>query len=246
MAKPIRNILRKFLNSFGYEIIRLKDLSLDISIGDWVTKINIDTIIDIGSNEGQFIKKINEIIPNRKIIAFEPIKVVFDKLVDNTKHLNITAYNMGLSDADAISEINVSNNFVSSSVLDMENIHKKVYPESQYVRKETIQLKRADDVIKIENKKGNILMKIDVQGFENKVLAGAPNLIEMVDAVIIEFSFEPIYKDQWLFDDTYRFFTAKGFRFIGLADQAINDVIGVPLFGDAIFVRNNLAGKIYN
>lgn len=245
MIKPINRAIRKVLNVFGYEIVKLKNLSLDISIGEWINKINIETIIDVGSNEGQFIKKIDGIIPGRKIIAFEPIKSVYEILLRNTKGLNITVHNMALSDENTTSEINVSKNFVSSSVLDMESIHKKVYPESEYIKKETIQLRRADDIIDIKNKKGNILLKIDVQGYENKVLAGADNLIKMVDAVIIEFSFEPIYKDQWLFDDTYKYFTNRDFRFIGMADQEYNEIVGAPLFGDAIFVRKELAKDIY-
>jgi FkbM family methyltransferase len=241
----IRKIVRNFLNSFGYEIAKLDSLSIDISLGAWIHKLNIETIIDVGSNEGQFINSINGILPNRKIFAFEPIKSVFEKMVANTKGLNVKAFNMALSDQNGTAEINVSKNFESSSLLKMQAIHKKVYPESEYVRKETIQTGRLDDVININDLTGNTLLKIDVQGYENKVIAGGKKVIDDVAAVIIEFSYEPIYEGQWLFDETHKYFTTNGFRFIGMASQVSNKVIGIPLYGDAIFVREDLAKLIY-
>lgn len=245
MKKVIANKIRNIFNVLGYEVIKTKNLTADISIGVWINKLNISTIIDVGSNEGQFIQSINSIIPNRKIIAFEPIKEVYEKLLFNTRGLDILAYNAAASDENGVSVINVSKNFVSSSLLKMEDLHKNMYPESEYVREEQIELKRLDDVISFGDITGNILLKIDVQGYENKVIAGAMNTIKHVDVVIIEFSFQPIYKDQWLFDETYLFFKQSGFKFIGFADQITDVAIGIPVYGDAIFVRNELAEDLY-
>ena len=128
MMKFLTVPIRKFFNRFGYEIS--KNQHTAVTFGSWLTKLDISTIIDIGSNEGQFIKSINQALPGRKILAFEPIPVCYTKLVENTKNLNITAYNYGLSDHNGSQEINVSENFVSSSILPMENLHKNLFPES--------------------------------------------------------------------------------------------------------------------
>jgi len=246
MISTINKSIRKFLNLFGYEIVKLKYSSPDISIGNWIKKLDIQTIIDIGSNQGQFIEAISSILPNKKIIAFEPIKSVFDQLILNTKkNPRVTAYNLGLSDENSIAEINISKNLVSSSIMNMEAIGKKSYPQSEYISKETIQLKKLDDVISINDISRNLLVKIDVQGYENKVIAGGSVIINAADVIIIEFSYEPIYEGQWLFDETYDYFTKNGFRFVGLLDQVANQELEVPLYGDAIFVKENLAKQLY-
>ncbi len=240
MLKIFTRPFRKLLNFYGYEIIRKENEMFASRAGSWLGKMNINTIIDIGANEGQFIQSINKALPGRKIYAFEPIKNCYDKLVENTKQLNITTYNVGLSDHNGSSEINISENFVSSSILPIENLTTNLYPDSKYVNKQTITLKKLDDVIDSRNISKNILLKIDVQGYEEMVIAGGYETLKNVAVVIIEFSYQPLYECQWLFDETYKYFTSTGFKFCGTADQINSGTTGLPLYGDAIFIRKEL------
>ncbi|MBS1688421.1 MAG: FkbM family methyltransferase, partial [Bacteroidetes bacterium] len=210
MAKILSRFFRSILNGFGYEIVKTKYVN-SFELGNWINNLDIKTIIDVGSNEGQFIKAIDNSLPGRNFLAFEPIKSCYDELLKNTKKLNVTAFNCGLSDHSGSAEINISGNFVSSSILPMENLHKDLYPESYYVNKQVIDLKRLDDVTANLNIENNILMKIDVQGYEEKVIAGGENTIKKCVAIIIEYSHQPLYEGQWLFDDTFRYFTSNGF-----------------------------------
>jgi hypothetical protein len=57
----------------------------------------IKTIIDIGANEGLFIKAARYIFPKAKIYAFEP-QTKFYNIIKNLK--NVTAFNFGLWDKD--------------------------------------------------------------------------------------------------------------------------------------------------
>ncbi len=246
MLKILTLPIRKFLNSFGYEIVKLQDSLTTVKVGNWLHKLNIQTIVDVGSNEGQFIHTIVKTLPNKKIFAFEPIKACYENLVTNTKQYNVTTYNYGLSDATGTTEINISNNFVSSSILGMKDMHKDLYPESVYTTKETIQLRRLDDVFAKEKLSKNILIKIDVQGYEEKVLAGAPNTIRKAAVIIVETSFEALYEGQWLFDDVYNYFGNAGFKFIGFADQSLSKKTGIPIYGDAIFVKKDLSHKVFD
>ena len=243
MLKIITRTVRKFLNSFGYEIVKAENVNHQF--GSWLGKLDIKTIIDIGANEGQFIKSITGLLPGRKIIAFEPIKICYDKMIVNTKQLNIKAFNCGLSDHNGSTEIHVSKNYVSSSILPMEELHKNLYPESKYINTQTIELKKLDDAVSGINLSKNILLKIDVQGYENKVIAGGASTIKEVAVVVIEFSYEPIYEGQWLFDETYKYFTSNGFKLVGITDQAKSDKTGIPIYADAVFVRKDLVKLIY-
>ncbi len=241
IAKPIR----KILNGMGYEVVKKQTLLNHVAVGNWLTKLSIKTIIDVGSNEGQFIKGLNPSLPDAKIIAFEPIKSCYDKLVQNTKGLNITTFNCGISDHNGETEINISENFVSSSILPMEHLHAKLYPESHYVNKQKIELRRLDDVMSGMKAEKNILLKIDVQGYEKMVIAGGGNTFKEASAIIIEYAYQPIYEGQWLFDDTYRYITSLGFVFCGVSDQAFSHKTGIPVFADAIFIKNELVAQVY-
>lgn len=245
MLNAITVPIRRFLNSFGYEIVKLQDSLTTVKIGNWLQKLNIQTVVDVGSNEGQFIKTISKLLPHATIYAFEPIKSCYEKLLQNTSHLPVKAYNYGLSDIDGPSEINISDNLVSSSILGMKDLHKNLYPESDYVQTETINLRRLDGIFENVKLKEHILIKVDVQGYEQKVLAGSIETVKNAAVVIIESSFEPLYEGQWLFNDVYLYFTNAGFRFMGFADQTLSKKSGIPLYADGIFVRQDLVAQVF-
>lgn len=245
MLKMVTLPIRKFLNGFGYEIVKLQDSLTSVKVGNWLHKLNIQTILDIGSNEGQFIHTIIKTLPGKKIYAFEPIASCYQNLLLNTKGMNVTAYHCGLSDMNGESVINVSDNLVSSSILGMKDLHKRLYPESEYTKQERITLRRLDDVFDGKQLEPGILIKIDVQGYEEKVLAGGGKVIAQASAIICETSFAPLYDGQWLFGDVYHYFIQDGYRFIGFADQSLSKITGAPLYGDAIFVKNELCNSIF-
>ena len=240
MLKKIGRPLNKLLHSFGYNLTAVHTLIPKTTGDNWAQKLNIKTIIDIGSNEGQFINEIESILPGRKIYAFEPIPACFKKLVANTTSSNVTAYNTGLSDIEGSAEINISNNLVSSSILEMEELHRSSYPESQYIKKETIGLKRLDAVFAAIEPEENILIKVDVQGYEEKVIKGGEKTFSKAAALIIESAFEPFYEGQWLFDDVYNYFSGSGFKFMGFADQVSSKKTGIPIYADAVFIKRDL------
>jgi FkbM family methyltransferase len=240
MRKKIGRLANKILRPLGYTIqpiVRIIPLTRE---SNWGERLNIKTIIDIGSNEGQFIREINSILPGRKILAFEPISSCYRKLVDNTTDTDITAFNVGLSDHQGTTEINISNNLYSSSILEMEELHRSSYPDSHFIKKEKIELRRLDDVLAEIHVEGNILIKMDVQGYEEKVILGGQQTFAKAAAVIVESTFESLYGGQWLFDDLYRHFTDMGFRFMGFADQIHSKRSGIPLYADSIFIKKEL------
>jgi len=240
MLKKIGRPLNKLLHSFGYNLAAVHTIIPKTTGDNWAKKLNIKTIIDIGSNEGQFINEIESLLPGRKIYAFEPIPSCFKKMLANTASSDVSAYNAGLSDIDGSTEINVSNNLVSSSILEMEELHKSSYPESHYVKKETIELKRLDTVFASIELAENILIKIDVQGYEEKVIKGGEKTFSKAAAIIIESAFEPFYEGQWLFDDVYNYFSNSGFKFMGFADQVTSKKTGIPIYADGIFIKREL------
>jgi len=74
------------------------------TIVEFSKKNKQDYFLDIGSNCGYYALFIAKIFPNTNVLAFEPIKKTYDKLIKNI-HLNdlnrqIQTFNFGLSDAN--------------------------------------------------------------------------------------------------------------------------------------------------
>jgi hypothetical protein len=100
----------------------------------WLKSRNINTIIDVGANIGDFAITYGDAIKNAKIYSFEPIKHCFEILKANTINLNIECYNIGFGDKKEEPIIKIYNHEPSSSLLQMSKLHEDLYPYSKGFR----------------------------------------------------------------------------------------------------------------
>ena len=153
------------------------------------SKNQVSHFLDIGANIGYyslFFKKIGN------IYAFEPNKKNFLNLKENCvlNNLNVKIYNFGLSNSNYNSEIwyTDKNKLGGSAIFDINDPELKKY-DAKSIIKEKISLKKLDDVLKINNSK--ILVKVDVERHEKKVLEGMENIIQQNNIIMqIEISEE--------------------------------------------------------
>jgi hypothetical protein len=96
---------------------------------------------------------------------------------------------------------------------------------------------RLDDLAAELDIRAPFLVKMDVQGFEDKVIAGGPNTIRRADIVVVEVSMIRLYAGQPLFADIYRMMTDLGFQYRGNWEQCISPLDGQVLQADAIFMK---------
>jgi FkbM family methyltransferase len=203
----------------------------------WLQNRNLNYVLDIGANVGQYANLVHEILPKAKIISFEPIKGCYDELVEKTKNINVKAINCAIGDVNEQQEINISAHTPSSSLLNMADLHTEVFAGTDYVKKETITVKRLDDVFPELNISGKFMVKVDVQGFEDRVIKGGLETLKKADSVLIETSFEELYKDQLLFDGIYQLLIGIGYVFQGNYTQTFNKEDGRILYAESFFVN---------
>ncbi|OGZ03089.1 MAG: hypothetical protein A2430_01915 [Candidatus Liptonbacteria bacterium RIFOXYC1_FULL_36_8] len=143
------------------------------------------TIIDIGANSGCHTLRFAKIVgPNGKVFAFEPMSWAFKKLKENVslnKFKNIILEQKALSNKK---ENNVSVNFSCSWPINTNS--KKLHP----IHKGKIMEDKSDFITLDEylekNKVGKInLIKLDVDGFELKILKGTLKTIKTSHPIII-------------------------------------------------------------
>ena len=207
----------------------------------WIQDLGIKTVLDIGGNVGRFSKTMQYLFPNAKIISFEPLPVCFDEMTKLMNgYSNFTAHNIGLGDVSEELEMEESNHNPSSSLLPMGDIHKDAFPFAEGGVKRKVQVKRLDDIQKELNIEYPLMIKVDVQGFEKKVIKGGIDVFSKAKILVLESSFQELYEGQPLFDDIYKLLIPMGFKFYGNLHVLKHPKTGIPLDADCLFINESI------
>jgi FkbM family methyltransferase len=171
---------------------------------------NINTIIDIGSNKGQFGLIARHYLPCVSIYSFEPqtSQLKIQKQIVG-KH-NIQYFDFALGATNEIKDLYITKRKDSSSILEpVEN--DKVYC---VMDKKKVNIKRFDEIINILKLNKRILVKLDVQGYELEALKGFGEYLSYVDYILTEVSFQEVYKNQPFANEIINFLEKKNFTII--------------------------------
>lgn len=200
---------------------------------------NINLLFDVGANDGAYSKMMREFGYEGKIVSFEPLKEAFEKLnIVASLDKNWLTNNYALGDQNINAIINVAGNSYSSSLLDMNPLHLSTAPESEYTRKEEIQIKTLNTVYsKFYSEGDNLMIKIDTQGYEKFVIDGASNLYNDIKVIQLEMSLTTLYENEMLFKDMINYLDNLNYELFSL-ESGLNDLkTGRLLQVDGIFVN---------
>lgn len=206
-----------------------------------IAKYGIDTLLDIGANTGQYALDMRHIGYVNKIISFEPLKSAFQELEKvSSGDDNWYVKNYALGNEDRNGTINVSDNSVSSSILDILPLHLKIEPKSKIIAKEEIVIKKLDSVFhSLCDKNDKIMIKSDTQGYEKSVIEGASDSLHKIKIIQIEMSLVPLYDHEPNFLEMIKLLDNKGFQLFMLEQGHCDPYTHQLLQVDGIFVQKN-------
>jgi FkbM family methyltransferase len=231
----VKRIIKTSFRLCGLNIQRINPADNNYA---WLLKYNIETVLDIGANTGQFAQMINRILPAATIFSFEPIKQCYINLVENMKGVpRFLAFDYGLGDTDDTLEMHVNDFTPSSSLLPMANLHIQAYPFTAKAHAERVKIRQLDTVARELGFDGNLLIKIDVQGYDDKVIRGGQSTISRAKVLIVETSFQSLYVGQPLFEDIYNMLSSMDFKYMGNLSQMKSPIDGSILQADSIFIK---------
>jgi hypothetical protein len=111
----LQTIIKSALKRFGLEIRRT---GFDRDLMDFIAHRQIDTVIDVGANIGQFGQELRAKGYRGKIVSFEPIASVYQALTaTTTTDAKWESHNCALGVETGEATINVSQASVFSSIL---------------------------------------------------------------------------------------------------------------------------------
>lgn len=187
-------------------------------------------ILDVGANIGQFSLLVSFLYPNKKIIAFEPIPIAYQKFLRIFKNnKNVHIHNLALG-----SKKNRRTLFITDST-DSSSFFKPI--TYNYFEDYSVQIKRADSIVDKQFLK-NSLLKIDVQGFELEVLKGFSKSLEDVKYVLVEISSIKLYKNQPLFNSVNHYLINKNFKCIKVGNKSF--IKNKLIQADYLYLNNSL------
>ena len=163
------------------------ELSRQYSERDWKRQFvkelesrQVDVFFDVGVNSGQYATGLRRAGYKGRIVSFEPLSEPFS--VQQSKASTDSLWDCqryALGDVDGIISINVAGHAgESSSVLPMLKSRQSALPSANYIGTEDVPIHRLDSVApKILRSTDVSFLKIDVQGFENQVLAASKSTV---------------------------------------------------------------------
>ena len=195
-SNPLARSAREFLTRIGSNVD-----SPFISIVRNLEDSNVSNVIDVGANVGQFGLDIRRHGFKGQIVSYEPVNETFGLLTQTTRRNQPwKAIQLGLGAAESERTINISgNDGLSSSLLEMGSLHLENFPDSATVSRQNISISTIDNqLVVLGLRPQEIMLKLDVQGFEAEVLKGASQSISKIPLCYLEVSITPLYEGEVL------------------------------------------------
>jgi FkbM family methyltransferase len=203
--------------------IRLQRTTKHRSLLDFLASRQVNLVLDVGANEGQFGNWLRDEGYKGEIWSFEPVHQAFAILSANAaRRPPWKAYNMGLSDRTEAAQINVSKYSVFSSLHDINSSALSFNEEAAVISREEIDLQRLDDFLPNQNLDGAFL-KIDTQGHEKQVLLGADTRLTQLSGILMELPIRHLYQGVWQLEEAIAFMRARGFSVSNLTPTNFDD-----------------------
>ncbi len=236
-----KNLINFIFKLFNLKVIKIvNQFSNSYRLVLSFNEKKIDYILDVGANEGQFVKELRFYGYRDKVLSFEPLLEAHEKLIEFSKDDNDWEIfrPIALGNKNIKNIINISKNSVSSSILNMSEEHIANSPDSRFISKQSIEEIKLDDIfneLKIENK--NLFLKIDTQGYEFQVLEGAQKNLHLFKGILVEVSLTELYEGQKPWLEIINLIQSHGFKLWSVDRGFTNKKNGKTLQMDLCFFK---------
>jgi len=201
----LKSIVRRALHQRGLDLLKTPNILTFLEVHE------VDLVLDVGANVGQYGRRLRDRGFKGRIWSFEPVKDVFERLQTESRHddhWKVTRSAVGAVAGEAT--INVSEFSVFSSIKTANKTAHAFDSRVAPVEKQVVPVATLNDLLKDEPSQ-NLFLKIDTQGFEKEVLEGASELRPRLIGIQLEVPIENLYDDVWSFPESINYMDQLGF-----------------------------------
>lgn len=233
--------LRRSARKFGIEVARFPTGYPPYESVRLLKKHGIDTVIDIGASDGRYGAELREFGYPGTIVSFEPLSNAYTLLEARARFdplWKVERVALGASRGDVILNVSGSNNGASSSIRKMLPLHQQAAPGSAFVGSEVVPQITLDEIWpRVAASSKRAFIKVDVQGYEDEVLAGGQSSLTRCAGICLELSLVPLYDGALLMESAVESLRASGFTLMRLDPGFSDPRTGQMLQVDATFFR---------
>lgn len=234
----LKSAVQQGLRKHGREIVRQPLIRL-------LHDQQINVVLDVGASVGGYGSELRRRGYKGRIVSFEPLPHLFQALEGLTqKSPRWTALPLAVGNETGTALMYIASNGDSSSLLPMLARISTSAPSIVPSGEIRVNIVRLDDVYRTYCAPGDrVFLKIDVQGFEDRVLEGANRSLPCVAGLQLELSLVELYDGQVLIEDLIGWLRDRGFApvwFIhGFRDPLSSELLQV----DGIFLRTRSSAE---
>jgi FkbM family methyltransferase len=235
VPESLRAGVKSLVTAFGYDIRRLDSYFHKRPI-DFIRSRDIDLVVDVGANIGQYAASLRKDGYKGWIVSAEPVGAVYDVLADHAAgDQRWKTFNVAFGETDGQAEINVSECSVFSSIRQQLPAATAFMADAKVIGCEAIKVRRLDNVFG-ELPGSRPFLKIDTQGYEQQVLMGASACLSKFLGVQMELPIIQLYEGCWRFHEAVAFMSERGFEISNIVPVNYDTVDAVSLVEvDCIF-----------
>ena len=182
------------------------------------------TLIDVGAHKGETIKYFTKFLNIGNIYAFEPNKIIYQKLLNNVGKLekDINCFNFALGDKDEIKPLNILNESSSSTINNLNKSSKyykkknkiiNFFSDKEEIIQKNVEIKTLSSFMDNFILKNQVILKIDTEGYEYKILKGLNKKhLERIDFIYIEHHYDQMIMKDYKFSNINDFLKNNNFN----------------------------------
>lgn len=248
MLNIVKSTVQKFGEKLGYRIIpewKMLELNLARHLTVFLKRYDIQAVLDVGANKGGYGNFLRQQAGYQgKILSFEPVKKNFEvlqKQAENDPLWHLFNYALGNEESEKKINVMKSDDFSSFLTPTHDVIDDYVdYNVLDYV--ETVEIKKLDNVfnsLSVKHDLSNIHLKMDTQGFDLEVLAGANDSLKQISSLQSEVSVNRIYEGMPDYLESIAKLTDHGFELSGLFAVNVDKSLRVVEF-DCVMINSSM------
>jgi FkbM family methyltransferase len=241
MQASTKYAIKRWLRRAGFEVSKYARFrQFDERLMALLEAQRVGLVLDVGANTGQYAQTLRALGFRGRIVSFEPLEEPHRELAENARrdrHWEVAA-RCAIGERNGVLRMQVSRNSVSSSALEILPAHLEAEPESAVIGAAEVQMQTLDSAAGRFVKEPDVIFaKLDVQGMEEKVLAGAAEVLTRTVGLQVELSLTPLYATQPLLCEMVATLRDRGFELVDLEPEFVDPRRGRLLQVNGLFLR---------